>query len=171
MKAAPKQPTSSRLGFGITPDELKPQVFQNVVNAVNERDGHPSTGFLGTQYILPILSDYGRHDMAYEMINLTTYPSWGYMVAKGATTIWELWNSDTERPEGMNSRNHYALGGIGEWVYGYLGGLKPDIEQPGFKRSIIAPMPVGDLTFAKILRKTDYGNLSVDWKLKAALSF
>ena len=156
------------LGFGITPDELKPQVFQNVVNAVNERDGHPSTGFLGTQYILPILSDYGRHDMAYEMINLTTYPSWGYMVAQGATTIWELWNSDTERPEGMNSRNHYALGGIGEWVYGYLGGLKPDISQPGFKRSNIAPMPVGDLTFSKILRKTDYGNLMVDWKIEGS---
>ena len=156
------------LGFGITPDELKPQVFQNVVNAVNEKDGHPSTGFLGTQYVLPILSDYGRHDMAYEMINLTTYPSWGYMVAKGATTIWELWNSDTERPEGMNSRNHYALGGIGEWVYGYLGGLKPDISQPGFKHSFIAPMPVGDLTWAKILRKTDYGNLSVDWKIEGS---
>lgn len=156
------------LGFGITPDELKPQVFQNVVNAVKEKDGHPSTGFLGTQYILPILSDYGRHDMAYEMINLTTYPSWGYMVAKGATTIWELWNSDTERPEGMNSRNHYALGGIGEWVYGYLGGLKPDITQPGFKHSFIAPMPVGDLTWSKILRKTDYGNLSVDWKIEGS---
>ncbi len=154
------------LGFGITPDELKPQVFQNVVNAVNEKDGHPSTGFLGTQYVLPILSDYGRHDMAYEMINLTTYPSWGYMVAKGATTIWELWNSDTERPEGMNSRNHYALGGIGEWVLGYLGGLKPDITQPGFKHSMIAPMPVSDLNWAKTHRKTDYGNLSVDWRIE-----
>lgn len=154
------------LGFGITPDDLKPKVFQNVIDAVNEHDGHPSTGFLGTQYILPILSDYGRHDMAYEMINLTTYPSWGYMVAKGATTIWELWNSDTERPEGMNSRNHYALGGIGEWVYGYLGGLQPDITQPGFRHSIIAPKPVGDLTWAKTYRKSDYGNLSVDWKIE-----
>jgi alpha-L-rhamnosidase len=154
------------LGFGITPDGLKDQVFQNIVNAVNEKDGHPSTGFLGTQYILPILSDYGRNDMAYDMINLTTYPSWGYMVEKGATTIWELWNSDTERPEGMNSRNHYALGGIGEWVYGYLGGLKPDIEHPGFKQSIIAPMPVGNLTWAKTTRKTAYGDLSVDWKME-----
>jgi len=97
------------LGFGITPDELKPQVFENIVSAINARGGHPSTGFLGTQYILPTLSEYGRHDMAYEMINLKTYPSWGYMVEQGATTIWELWNSDTERPEGMNSRNHYAL--------------------------------------------------------------
>jgi alpha-L-rhamnosidase len=154
------------LGFGITPEELKDQVFQNVVDAVNARDGHPSTGFLGTQYVLPTLSDYGRHDMAYEMINLRTYPSWGYMVEKGATTIWELWNSDTERPEGMNSRNHYALGGIGEWVYGYLGGLKPDIEHPGFKQSLIAPRPVGDLTWAKTTRETAYGDLLVDWKIE-----
>lgn len=154
------------LGFGITPDQLKDQVFDNIVAAVNAKDGHPSTGFLGTQYILPTLSDYGRHDMAYDMINLTTYPSWGYMVEKGATTIWELWNSDTERPEGMNSRNHYALGGIGEWVYGYLGGLTPDIEHPGFKQSIIAPQPVGDLTWAKTTRETAYGDLLVDWKIE-----
>jgi len=156
------------LGFGITPENLKEKVFENVVSAVNARGGHPSTGFLGTQYILPTLSDYGRHDMAYEMINLTTYPSWGYMVEKGATTIWELWNSDTERPEGMNSRNHYALGGIGEWVYGYLGGLKPDIQHPGFKHSIIAPQPVGNLNWAKTTRKTAYGDLLVDWKIEEA---
>ncbi len=153
------------LGFGITPDEWKDQVFQNIIDAVNERDGHPSTGFLGTQYILPILSDYGRHDMAYDMINLKTYPSWGYMVEKGATTIWELWNSDTEPPEGMNSRNHYALGGIGEWVYGYLAGLKPVIKYPGYKRSIIAPKPVGDLNWARASEQTKYGKLSVDWNL------
>ncbi len=154
------------LGFGITPDELKDQVFQNIVAAVNARGGHPSTGFLGTQYILPILSEYGRHDMAYDMINLKTYPSWGYMVEKGATTIWELWNSDTEPPEGMNSRNHYALGGIGEWVYGYLGGLKPEVGHPGFKESIIAPMPVGDLSWAKTTHTTAYGKLLVDWKIQ-----
>ncbi len=153
------------LGFGITPDELKPKVVENILAAVEKRDGHPSTGFLGTQYILPILSDYGHHDLAYKMINLLTYPSWGYMIEKGATTMWELWNSDTERPEGMNSRNHYALGGIGEWIFGYLAGLKPDIENPGYKRSIIAPMPIGDLTWAKASQKTGYGALSVDWKI------
>ena len=155
------------LGFGITPDSLKDKVVKNIVEAVKRRNGHPSTGFLGTQFILPMLSEYGHHDMAYKMINLRTYPSWGYMIEKGATTIWELWNSDTEPPEGMNSRNHYALGGIGEWVYGYLAGLKPDPEQPGFKHSIIAPMPVGDLTHAHASRDTDYGNLSVDWTLTA----
>ena len=154
------------LGFGITPEELKPAVFDNIVKAVEKRDGHPSTGFLGTQYILPLLSDHGRHDMAYDMINLKTYPSWGYMVEKGATTIWELWNSDTERPEGMNSRNHYALGGIGEWVYGYLAGLKPDISNPGYKQSIISPMLVSDLKWAKATEMTNYGKLSVDWKIE-----
>lgn len=154
------------LAFGITPDELKPAVLDNILKAVKHRNGHPSTGFLGTQFILPILSDYGHHEKAYEMINLKTYPSWGYMIDKGATTMWELWNSDTERPEGMNSRNHYALGGIGEWIYGYLAGLKPDVAFPGYKRSIIAPMPVGDLTWAKASQKTSYGELSVDWKIE-----
>lgn len=154
------------LAFGITPDELKPAVVNNILKAVEHREGHPSTGFLGTQFILPVLSDYGHHDKAYEMINLKTYPSWGYMIEKGATTMWELWNSDTERPEGMNSRNHYALGGIGEWIFGYLAGIKPDVANPGYKRSIIAPMPVGDLTWAKASQKTSYGELSVDWKIE-----
>jgi len=71
--------------------------------------------FLGTGYILPILSDYGYHDLAYEVASQTTYPSWGYMVEKGATSIWELWNSDTEPPDQMNSRNHFALGSVAEW--------------------------------------------------------
>lgn len=154
------------LAFGITPDALKAKVFENVLDAVAKKDGHPSTGFLGTQFILPILSDNGNHDKAYEMINLKTYPSWGYMIEKGATTMWELWNSDTERPEGMNSRNHYALGGIGEWIFGYLAGIKPDIENPGYKRSLIAPMPIGDLTWVKASQKTSYGDLSVDWKIE-----
>lgn len=154
------------LGFGITPDELKPKIVENILTAVEKRDGHPSTGFLGTQFILPMLSDYGHHDKAYKMINLKTYPSWGYMIEQGATTMWELWNSDTERPEGMNSRNHYALGGIGEWIFGYLAGLKPDVENPGYKKSIIAPMPVGDLTWVRASQKTGYGELSIDWKIE-----
>lgn len=152
------------LAFGLTPDELEDQVVENLIRNVREKDGHPTTGFLGTGYILPMLSKYGHHDVAYEMMNKTDYPSWGYMVQQGATTIWELWNSDTERPEGMNSRNHFALGCVGEWIWNTLAGINISDEQPGFRQVIISPKPSGDLKWAKAEYETNYGLLAVDWK-------
>ncbi len=154
------------LEFGITPDNMKARIAQNIAEDVKAHDDHLTTGFLGTGYILNVLSDNGYHELAYKLMTQTTYPSWGYMVKNGATTMWELWNSNTEPPDRMNSRNHFALGGIGEWYYGYLGGLRPDDEHPGWKRSIIAPMPVGDLTAARASVLTHYGKLSDSWKLE-----
>jgi len=152
------------LAFGITPEELREQVVKNLVDNVSEHGGHPTTGFLGTGYILSMLSEYGHHDMAYEMINKTDYPGWGYMVKKGATTIWELWNSDAEPPEEMNSRNHFALGCIGEWIWNTLAGITICERNPGFKRVIIKPQPSGDLKWAKAEYETNYGKICVDWK-------
>jgi alpha-L-rhamnosidase len=152
------------LAFGIVPEELTERVVQNLVNDVTEHDVHPTTGFLGTGFILPMLSRYGHHDLAYEMINKTDYPSWGYMIKQGATTIWELWNSDTEPPEGMNSRNHFALGCIGEWIWNTLAGINISDELPGFKRIVINPQPVSDLKWVKATYHTNYGPLKVEWE-------
>ncbi len=152
------------LAFGITPDSLKNVVVNNIVEDVKEHDNHLTTGFLGTAYLLPILSQYGFHDLAYEVATQTTYPSWGYMLENGATTIWELWNSDKEPPEKMNSRNHFAYGSVGEWYYGYIAGIMPDVAHPGFKKSIIAPRPVSDLQTAKAKLNTCYGMLSCKWE-------
>jgi len=152
------------LAFGMVPDELEQNVADNIAANVIKRGKHPSTGFLGTGYILPMLSDYGYHDLAYEVASQTTYPSWGYMVENGATSMWELWNSDSEPPEGMNSRNHFALGSCGEWFYAYLAGIRPDLKNPGFKHSIIAPKPAGDLTYAIGEIVTGYGLLKCHWQ-------
>lgn len=154
------------LAFGITPPELREQVIANLVNNVKAKEVHPTTGFLGTGYILPVLSATGNHDLAWQMITQTTYPSWGYMVQKGATSIWELWNSDTERPEGMNSRNHFALGCVGEWMWNTLAGVNICDREPGFKKVIIKPEPVGDLKWVKAAYMTNYGKLTVDWKME-----
>jgi alpha-L-rhamnosidase len=150
--------------FGITPLTLKPRVLQNLVNNVHAKSDHLSTGFLGTAFLLPMLSENGYHELGYKIACQKTYPSWGYMVEKGATTMWELWNSDTERPDQMNSRNHFAYGSVGEWYYTTLAGINPDISKPGFKHSIIAPMPAGDLAWAKASLETGYGVLSSEWK-------
>lgn len=151
------------LAFGITPDSLKSGVMENIVQDVTGRDFHLSTGFLGTAFLLPMLSDYGYHSIAYKVATQKSYPSWGYMVEKGATTIWELWNSDTEGPS-MNSRNHFALGCIGTWYYGYLAGIRPDPEQPGFQHVLISPKPVGDLTWVEAGLLTEYGSLEIRWE-------
>ncbi|MDD4107420.1 MAG: glycoside hydrolase family 78 protein [Prolixibacteraceae bacterium] len=157
------------LAFGMVPDDLISKVVQNLVDNVKEKDVHPTTGFLGTGFILPMLSKYNYHDLAYEMINKTDYPSWGYMVKQGATTIWELWNSDTEPPDRMNSRNHFALGCIGEWIWNTLAGVNICDEKPGFKRIIIRPEPVGDLKWVKARYETNYGMVTVDWKAEGGV--
>jgi len=152
------------LNFGLTPEERRQDVAANIEEDVVDRGYHPSTGFLGTKYLLPTLSDYGYQEVAYRTATSKEYPSWGYMVEKGATSMWELWNSDTERPEGMNSRNHFALGSIGEWFYAYLAGIRIDENHPGFKHAVIAPMPAEGLEWAEGTIETPYGTLSSKWK-------
>src|SRR5690606_20892243 len=89
---------------------------------ITSRGGHLSTGFLGSTYIMPVLSENGKHDMACAMFLKEEYPSWGYMIRKGATTIWERWNGDKGDPA-MNSYNHFCYGAVSEWMYRYLGGI------------------------------------------------
>lgn len=152
--------------FNLVPGELKQQIVQNIVDNVIAKDYHPTTGFYATAYLLPILSETGHHDIAWKLADQRTYPSWGYMVEQGATTIWELWNSDKERPEGMNSRNHFAYGSVVAWYYGYLAGIRLMEEYPGYKKFIIAPMPAGELTYARAKVPTEYGIISSAWSLK-----
>ncbi len=149
------------LTFGITPDTLREVIAENVEKNVVLKGYHPSTGFLGTPLLLPVLSEYGYNDVAYKTAISEEYPSWGYMLKKGATTMWELWNSDSEPPQGMNSRNHFALGSVVEWYYGYLAGIRP--LEPGFKKALIAPMPPDGLEHAAASLKTLYGELSDSW--------
>jgi len=110
-----------------------------------------------------VLSDNGRADLCYTIASQKDYPSWGYMVEQGATTIWELWNGNTADPT-MNSGNHVMLiGDLVVWFYEYLAGIAPDDAQPGFKHIIMRPTPVGDLTFVKATHNSPYGLISSEW--------
>ena len=111
-----------------------------------------------------VLSDNGRPDLAYRIATQPTYPSWGYMVQKGATTIWELWNGDTADPA-MNSGNHVMLvGDLTAWLYEYLAGIRPDPTQPGFKHIFLRPEPVGDLRFVTATHQSSYGLIASSWR-------
>lgn len=152
------------LAMGITPEEYQDDVFENITKDILEHNKHLTTGFLGTAYLLPELSKKGKHDLAYEVATQETYPSWGYMVKKGATTMWELWNSDTEKPEGMNSRNHFAYGSVGEWYFGYLAGIQPLEDYPGFKKFRISPYVPENLNQAGATYESPYGIIKSQWE-------
>lgn len=128
-----------------------------------------TTGFIGTPYLCPVLSEHGLNEYAYHLLLLEECPSWLYAVQRGATTIWERWNGIAEDgtfgPVGMNSFNHYAYGSIAEWMYRYAAGINPLEEAPGFKRIRLAPKPNSLLSYAKASVRTQYGLLSSEWKL------
>lgn len=152
------------LAFGLVPEGYENKVFQRLVDKIeNETKGHIGTGLIGGQWLNRVLSDHGRPDLVYTMATQTDYPSWGYMISKGATTIWELWNGDTADPA-MNSHNHVMLvGDLNIWFHEYLAGIRPD--QPGFKHLSMKPLPVGDLTHVQASRLTPYGTVFSEWKV------
>ena len=120
---------------------------------------------VGCKWLMRVLADNGRPDVAYKLASQTSYPSWGYMVGKGATTIWELWNGDTGDP-GMNSGNHVMqIGDLCIWLHEYLAGIAPDESCPGFKHIMMRPCVVGDLRSAKAYHKSMYGRIVSDWKI------
>ncbi len=150
------------LWFGITPADRRAAVVGNITQNIVAHDNHLTTGFIGTAYLMPVLSTFGQDDLAGELATQRSYPSWGYMVDAGASTIWERWNSDKyeELHSGMNSFNHYAFGTIGQWYYEYLVGIRP--LEPGFKRILIEPHPSG-LQSAEGVFHSMYGPVRCAW--------
>lgn len=129
------------------------------------------TGFIGTAWINKALSDNGKSDMAYQLLQQTTYPSWLYPVEQGATTIWERLNSYTQTNgfggnNRMNSFNHYSFGAVGAWMYNYSLGIQRDENSPGFKHFILQPEPdpTGKMTYAKGYYDSMYGRIESSWK-------
>ena len=147
----------------MAPAVLEPQLVENLVKDIEARDWHLSTGFLGTPFLLFALADHGRSDVAYRLLLTDTYPSWGYMLSKGATTWWERWNGDTGDPS-MNSYNHYAFGSVIAWVYRYAAGIDTTPDSPGFKEIIIHPHLDSRMTSARAEYDSIYGNVIIsDW--------
>ncbi len=110
------------------------------------------------------LADNGQPDVAYTIATQKTYPGWAFMIQKGATTIWELWNGDTADPA-MNSGNHVMqIGDLDMWLYEYLAGIRSDPDKLGFQHTVIRPVPSGDLTFAKASHTTMYGGIHANWR-------
>lgn len=126
------------------------------------------TGFVGTPYLLHVLSDYGYVDLAYTLLLRENYPSWLYPITKGATTIWEHWDGIMENGDfwsaDMNSYNHYAYGAVADWVYSVAAGIKVLEECPGYEKVVISPNPDKRLDWLKASLKTKHGTIRSEWK-------
>lgn len=147
----------------MAPTELEPLLVDRLVKDIEARQWHLSTGFLGTPFLLFTLADHGRADVAYRLLLNDTYPSWGYMLSKGATTWWERWNGDTGDPS-MNSYNHYAFGSVIAWVYRYAAGIDTTTAAPGFKEIVVHPLLDASMTSVRAEYDSIYGKIVSDWK-------
>ena len=155
------------LHFDLLPEAMRAPAAARLASEIRERK-HLTTGFLGTPYLLHVLTRFGYLDEAYLLLERTEYPSWLYPVTKGATTIWERWDGikpdGTFQDAGMNSFNHYAYGAVGEWMYRVMAGLEIDPESPAYRHVLIQPRPGGSFTSAAAVHQTMYGRLSSAWK-------
>lgn len=150
------------LAFDLVPESQRQRVFAHLVSKIREESrGHIGTGLIGGQWLMRVLTDHGRPDIGAQISTQATYPSWGYMAEKGATTIWELWNGDTADPA-MNSGNHVMLvGDLLTWLFADVAGIRPDPAQAGFKHIIMRPEPV--LASARATHQSIYGFISSQW--------
>lgn len=141
-----------------------------LVADIERHNIHHTTGFIGTPFLMLVLSNHGRDDIAYTLLLNETFPSWGYMIKKGATSMWERWNGDTGDPA-MNSFNHYAYGAVGEWMVRHLGGIDRPSDGTGFQRIAIHPRVDPRMTWADTSFDSPYGRITSSWAAKAGEPF
>jgi alpha-L-rhamnosidase len=147
---------------GIAPENLRANMTTRLVGDIEAHNNHLTTGFLGTPFLMFVLDDNHRSDIAFKLLLQDTYPSWGYMVAKGATTWWERWNGDTGDPS-MNSYNHYAFGSVMAWVFRRAAGIDTDPSGPGYHHLTIKPQFSPTLPALHTEYDSAYGPVTTDW--------
>ena len=144
------------LAFGLVPPELVDAVTVNLVADVEARGNHLNTGHAGTQHLLPALTEQGHVDTAFAIATQRTYPSWGYWIENGATSLWEAWELNTR------SRDHAFLGSIDGWFHRYLAGIRP--AAPGYAEIAIEPFVPARLDHAAATRETVRGTVAASWR-------
>jgi alpha-L-rhamnosidase len=143
----------------IVPPDLRPAVMQNLEETILVKNsGHIDGGMHGTYFLLKYLMEQDRNDLIYQMVSKRDYPSWGFMLDQGATTIWEDWS-------GSMSHLHDTLISVGSWFIQGIGGIRIDEKSPGFRHFLIKPGVVGDLTFARARYRSPYGTIASNWRL------
>ena len=157
------------LHFDLLPEKLRPLAVKHMLEGIDRYKGHMSTGFHSTYRMMLELTASGHNDLAYKLINNRTFPSWGYSIENGATTIWERWDGYVKgrgfQNKGMNSFNHYAIGAVGEWMYRVILGINNDDARPAYEHFVIRPYPGGGLKWAKGAYESIRGRIESSWNI------
>ena len=156
------------LFYDIFPKEQEENFEKRMIDKFIPYDGRMNTGFHSTLPLMKELVKRGYTEKAFQLLETTKFPSWGYSIEQGATSIWERWDGYVKgrglQGAGMNSFNHYAFGAIGEWMYEHILGIQPDNNSPGFKHFILKPLPEGTLTWAKGSYHSISGKIEAKWE-------
>ena len=154
------------LYFGLIPEEDRKEVLENLVYDIQvTNENHLTTGNMCSRYMIEVLLTNGYEDVAYDLLTQTTYPSWGFEIEKGATTIWERWEQVVS--EGvlsmMSSYNHPMYGAVGVCFYKYLAGIDTTECGPGFKEITIHPYIPMKMKHAEACVDTIRGIVKNSW--------
>jgi alpha-L-rhamnosidase len=156
------------LAFDLLGPEQQKQAARYLALDIDKRGGHLSTGFIGTKDLMLVLARAGRNDVAYRLIHNDTFPSWGFSIKHGATSIWERWDGWTPdkgfQDPGMNSFAHYSFGAVYQWMVENIGGIQSD--GPAYAKVVIAPQPGGKLTRAAVAYDSIRGRIESRWQQK-----
>jgi len=157
------------LHFGLLSEKTRPLAVKYMLEGIDRYNGHMSTGFHSTYRMMLELTGSRHNDVAYKLINNRTFPSWGYSIENGATTIWERWDGYVKgrgfQNKGMNSFNHYAIGAVGEWMYRVILGINNDDSHPAYEHFAIRPQPGGGLKWAKGSYNSIRGKIESGWTI------
>jgi len=158
------------LAFDLLNEERQAQAVEYLVDDIRSRNWHLSTGFVGTKDLMATLTRFGQTNVAFALFHNKTFPSWGFSIEHGATSIWERWDGWTPekgfQDPGMNSFAHYSFGAVGEWMFKTIGGI--DTDGPAYKRIVIRPRPDGRLAWAKTSYDSIRGEIATSWKIRKA---
>jgi alpha-L-rhamnosidase len=136
---------------------------------IEKRDYRLTSGFVGVALLCPVLCEHGRSDLAYRLLHQDEYPSWGYSIRHGATTVRERWDGWTDRDgfqsPAMNSFNHYSLGSVGDWLFGRVAGIDQTPDSVAYRQLLLRPTPGGRLGWARAEQETARGHVACGWAL------
>jgi len=156
------------LNFGIFPKHLEEIFEKRMIEKFIPYDGRLNTGFHSTQCLMKELVNRGYIEKAFNLLETKEFPSWGYSIEQGATSMWERWDAFVKgrgfQDARMNSFNHYSFGAIGEMLYENILGIQPDNDSPGFRHFILKPLPGGTLTWAEGSYHSMSGKIEAAWK-------
>ena len=149
------------LAFGLVGEKKKTLVIRQLLQEIEANGYRLNTGFLSTPFLLPVLVDTGYKDVAFRILEQTENPSWLHAVQLGATTILENWDGLDQH---KSSFNHYSLGAVCDFLFGYVSGIRPEWKTPGYEKFVLKPVVGGTLTYAEAVYESCYGTIRSAWK-------